>query len=121
MTAADPRGVAPPIPPLPPLRAASDPAELGGLGLTSAPPLEIPLRHEAAAVVFDLDLQGVQAILRRLGYRRLPRSWSALSARAQQRVSVYLAALVSVRAEAYRWSFEEGAVRATLSEGSEED
>ena len=70
------------------------------------------------AVVFDLDLQGVQAILRRLGYRRLPRQWSGLSARAQQRLSVYLAALVSVPVEAYRWSFEEGAVRATPSPGS---
>lgn len=87
-------------------------------GPASADSPAIAVRHERGDLVFSLDLAGAQAILRRLGYRRLPRSWPTISARAQQRLCTDLAASQSLRAEDFRWSFEEGLVRATPGSGS---
>ena len=87
-------------------------------GLARADSPAIAVRQEHGDLLFSLDLAGAQAILRLLGYRRLPRSWLTISARAQQRLCTYLAASQSLRAEDFRWSFAEGLVRATPGSGS---
>lgn len=109
--AAPPAAAAPPAP-MPAAAHAPGSAAAGSLAIARWP--------EEEGHCFALSLPQAQAILRRLGYRRLPRRWETISPRARRRLCAVLAALVAIDAASVRWSFVEGEVRAQPAAASPE-
>jgi len=106
----------PPLPP--PLPAASLRQEPGAQPrtLTASEPMvndRRELHHishdwEGTELRFSLSLDQICLILQNLGYKRMPKDFSSLTSKAQQRIEQYLATQNGVSHGGYEWAYSNG-------------